>query len=366
MNILFISNLTGNLFAGPNNSVPAQITAQSKIDNVFWYNINHNRRTEWVDLHCYTLDDFPTGRLSDLPEPFNHPDIVVVEEFYCYPFSKIIYDIQKASIPYIIIPRSELTQKAQKKNRFKKIIGNILYFKAFAKKAAAIMYLSEKEQEESCKQWRNKSFIIPNGTQHRDYCKKEYMSSRINAVYIGRYEKYQKGLDLLINSIVETQELLRKVGFVLTMYGVNQGNTVQYLESEINQNGISDLISINDCVYGAEKDEVLTKADVFVLTSRFEGMPMGLIEALAYGLPAIATTGTNMAEEISQYKAGWTSDNSETGVINAIKQMIDAKEKGEFEIYSRAAYTMAMSYSWDNIAKQTHIRLESIINGNKV
>ena len=146
MNILFISNLTGNLFAGPNNSVPAQITAQSKIDNVFWYNINHNRRTEWVDLHCYTLDDFPTGRLSDLPEPFNHPDIVVVEEFYCYPFSKIIYDIQKASIPYIIIPRSELTQKAQKKNRFKKIIGNILYFKAFAKKAAAIMYLSEKER----------------------------------------------------------------------------------------------------------------------------------------------------------------------------------------------------------------------------
>ncbi len=40
MNVLYISNLTGNLFAGPNNSVPAQIKAQSKRDNVFWYNIN--------------------------------------------------------------------------------------------------------------------------------------------------------------------------------------------------------------------------------------------------------------------------------------------------------------------------------------
>ena len=30
MNVLYISNLTGNLFAGPNNSVPAQIKAQSK------------------------------------------------------------------------------------------------------------------------------------------------------------------------------------------------------------------------------------------------------------------------------------------------------------------------------------------------
>ena len=37
MNVLYISKLTGNLFAGPNNSVPAQIKAQSKIDNVFWY-----------------------------------------------------------------------------------------------------------------------------------------------------------------------------------------------------------------------------------------------------------------------------------------------------------------------------------------
>ena len=40
MNVLYISKLTGNLFAGPNNSVPAQIKAQSKIDNVFWYNLN--------------------------------------------------------------------------------------------------------------------------------------------------------------------------------------------------------------------------------------------------------------------------------------------------------------------------------------
>lgn len=45
MNILYLSNLTGNLFAGPNNSVPAQIRAQSKIDNVFWYNINKMNRS---------------------------------------------------------------------------------------------------------------------------------------------------------------------------------------------------------------------------------------------------------------------------------------------------------------------------------
>lgn len=365
MNILFISNLTGNLFAGPNNSVPAQIAAQSNIDNIFWYNINHNRREEWIDLQCKNLDDYPSGRLSDLPSPFNHPDVVAIEEFYCYPFSKIIYDIQKLNIPYIIIPRSELTQKAQQKNRVKKIIGNFLFFKSFAKRAAAIMYLSAQEQVESCEQWKNNFFIVPNGTRYRDFCIKNYRPRVINAVYIGRYEKYQKGLDILIGSIVKTKELLREAGFVLTMYGVDQENTVRYLESEICRYNITDLVIIKGCIYGSEKHEVLTKAEVFVLTSRFEGMPMGLIEALSYGLPAIVTSGTNMAEEILKQKAGWCSDNSEEGVVRAIKQMIEAKQNGELEKYSRAAYTMSMNYSWENIAEQTHTRFESIINGVK-
>ena len=100
MNVLYISNLTGNLFAGPNNSVPAQIKAQSKRDNVFWYNINDIKREEWKEINCYNLKDYPSGRLKDLPKPFNKPDIAVIEEFYCFPFCKIIKDINENNIPY--------------------------------------------------------------------------------------------------------------------------------------------------------------------------------------------------------------------------------------------------------------------------
>ena len=98
MNVLYISNLTGNLFAGPNNSVPAQIKAQSKRDNVFWYNINDIKREEWKEINCYNLKDYPSGRLKDLPKPFNKPDIAVIEEFYCFPFCKIIKDINENNI----------------------------------------------------------------------------------------------------------------------------------------------------------------------------------------------------------------------------------------------------------------------------
>ena len=164
MNILYVSKLTGNLFAGPNYSVPAQIGAQFQYDNVFWYNINNVKRQEWTEkgLDCKNLSDYPSGRLADLPSPFNRPDLAVVEELYCYPFCKIITDLQKAKIPYIIVPRSTMTVQAQHKNRLKKLVGNLLWFNKMIKKAAAIQYLTNEEQLESAK-WKVKSFVIPNG-----------------------------------------------------------------------------------------------------------------------------------------------------------------------------------------------------------
>lgn len=41
MNILYISKLDGRPWMGPTYSVPNQVKAQSKYDNVFWYNLSN-------------------------------------------------------------------------------------------------------------------------------------------------------------------------------------------------------------------------------------------------------------------------------------------------------------------------------------
>ena len=354
LNILYISKLSGNLYAGPNHSVPAQVKAQSKYDNVLWYNINNVKRPEWsVDgLDCKNLDDFPSGRLKDLPEPFNRPDMAVVEEFYCYPFCRIIEDLIKEKIPFVIVPRSEMTKQAQAKSSTKKLIGNALYFKRMAKKAAAIQYLTDQEYIDSGDKWNRDYYIISNGTDAKENIKDKYSEDSIEAVYIGRYEMYQKGLDILFEAIARIKEDLRQNHFMLKMYGVDQENTVNELKKMMAEYKIEDLIEINDSVFGEEKERVLLKSDVFVMTSRFEGMPMGMIEALSYGLPCIASKGTNLSDVIKEYDAGWVTDDSVDSVVDGLKTMI--AEKNAFDEKGRNAIALANNYTWDSLAQKSH------------
>lgn len=361
MNILYVSKLSGNLFAGPNHSVPAQIKAQTKKDSVMWYNLNHVKRNEWTQdgLYCKNMSDFPTGRLQNLPQPFNRPDLVVFEELYCYPFCKLLKAVQKNKIPYIVVPRSELTKQAQTKKAWKKKIGNFVYFRKMVKKAAAIQYLSQQEYLDSGDKWNQNRMIIPNGIDEKKIHRGEFSEGEIRAVYIGRYEKYQKGLDILLDAVAKKQKLLREANFRLQMYGVEQEGAIAMMQQQIKENGISDLISVADAIYGQEKESVLLSADVFIMTSRFEGMPMGMIEALSYGIPCLATTGTNLTDEIEQYRAGWTAETTVASVANSLETMV--LEYAEIQEKGKNAQRLAKTFAWDNIAEKSHEEYMKVI-----
>lgn len=354
MNILFISKLTGNMWAGLNHSVPAQVKSQSKIDNCFWYNMNHVKLDEWCrdGLDCHNIDDYPSGRLADLPEPFNKPDIAILESCYCYTFEKIIKDLRSLKVPYVIVPRSSLTKQAQKLRPLKKIVGNLLYYNRMINNAAAVHYLSEQEKIDSIGQWGSKCFVVPNGTHTVAKIKESFNEDRIDAVYIGRIEIFQKGLDMLVKAVDQIQDMLRDSRFHLSIYGPDREGAYDELSRMISDFRIDDLISLNSSLFGEEKENRLLEADLFIMTSRFEGMPMGLIEALSYGLPCIITTGTNMKPIICEADAGWGADDNVDSVKQSLIKMLE--ERDQFINKSKNAAKCGKSYDWDEIAKLTH------------
>ncbi len=98
----------------------------------------------------------------------------------------------------------------------------------------------------------------------------------------GRLEN-QKNFKLLIESF--TQAFASNNKAMLQIYG--EGNRKRELQDYIAEKGMTDRIMLMGRTNNIK--EVYQKADLFVLSSDFEGMPNALLEAMACGLPCIST-----------------------------------------------------------------------------
>ena len=182
----------------------------------------------------------------------------------------------------------------------------------------------------------------------------------MKCVSIGRIEPYQKGIDLLIEACVPIKQQLINHNVEIIFYGSNQEGKLNELKQMIMDNGMTDIISFHDGVFGKEKSEVLLDADIFLMTSRFEGHPTGLLEALAYGLPCLVTTGSNMRKEIENANAGWGADNTVESIRDAILKLI--ADMSSFSEKGKNAYNLALTYDWEQIAKKSHAEYERFLD----
>lgn len=367
MNILYISSLSNNVDAGLNWSVPASVNAQQKYDNVLWVDITKGAfQKHWGEVEAYhNLMEYGDKLcLSILPAPFDKPDCVVFEGFYYTEHVLLAKELKKKGIPYIIVPRSAFTRAAFSNGgflkRFKKKIAHLLIFDSFVKNAHAVQYLTEEEKKESEYKYRLNSYVLPNGI-HAPKVTKSSFSDGIKGVFIGRQDIYQKGLDLLLEAIKEIGDELRNVGFTLDIYGPPRYD-VKKVSELIEKYEISDLVINHEVgVKGEEKEKILLQSDVFFLTSRFEGHPMGLIEALSYGVPSLVTRGSNMYDEVRKYKAGWVAETLKEEIIDSLKLMM--RDRNQFLTYGKNAIELADIYKWDILALKFHE--EMLININK-
>lgn len=366
MNILYITYLFGKKWTGPNYSVPSQINAQSKYDNVFWYNINNLfKDRNNGNLKCNDIDDYPKLKISELPKPFNNPDLVIFEGLYFFSFCKIAKECRRRNIPYIIIPRSSLTEFAQKSKNIKKSIANLIFFNRFIKNADAIQYLTSKEYQDSGVKWNSRHFIIPNGIESKNTIKhfEDNPMARLKGVFIGRPDIYQKGIDILIESCAYLRKELQKNNCIIELYGPEIADNKQRIQKMIDDKGLNHIIIQKNGVFDHEKEEILKNSDFFILTSRFEGHPMGLIEALSFGVPCLVTKGTNMAHEIKEADAGWTADINSKSLTDAIKILLN--DSGSFAEKGKNALKLSKKYNWDVLAKESHQRYKELIETNK-
>lgn len=127
---------------------------------------------------------------------------------------------------------------------------------------------------------RKKAAVIPNpctlpATPH------ESAGHGTRIVAVGRLDQ-QKGFDLLLAAFQKV--VAGAYAATLTIFG--EGSARAALEEQAQTLGIADRVRLPGLT--TSPGEWIGAADIFVLSSRFEGFPNVLVEAMAAGLPAVA------------------------------------------------------------------------------
>lgn len=157
--------------------------------------------------------------------------------------------------------------------KFVRFIRNILY-KFYFK----IIVLTDKDKEYFQKSLKNVE-CIPNFIP--DISDKSSQLNNKVLISVGRLEE-QKGYDILIN--ICGKFLYKYPDWKLKIFG--EGNLKKELQDQIEKFNLESQILLMGTTDKIEEEYL--KSDIYIMSSRYEGMPMVLLEAMSYGLPVVS------------------------------------------------------------------------------
>lgn len=158
---------------------------------------------------------------------------------------------------------------------------------------------------------------------------------------IGRFTPKHKGIDLLI----EAFNLFAQSNKEWNLDIVGEGAEESTFKKQIAKYHLEDRITIHPFTNNIQ--EYYANAQIYVLSSRWEGMPLVLVEAMAHGLP-IVTSDLPVSKEIM----GDFGMYFENGNIEDLAQKLEDATHIDWQAKSKEALTIAQRFDIENIIKQ--------------
>jgi glycosyltransferase involved in cell wall biosynthesis len=153
----------------------------------------------------------------------------------------------------------------------------------------------------------------------------------------------EKGFDIFVQAASLLLEKNVEVHFVIS----GKGSVYNQLSEQISQLGLIKYFHLLG--YQENLPFIYHQYDVFVLPSRTEGFPLALIEALAAGLPCIATDVGGVCELLRDEGGIIVQSESPESLSDAMMLMLIREIRNR---YSSSATTIGQNYSFDNCASK--------------
>lgn len=204
-------------------------------------------------------------------------------------------------------------------------------------------------------------YSISNGIQP-EWLKIESKFIEGRILFVGRILPI-KGIENLIRSIC----MIKKEKKEINLHIVGPYLDLEYFEKLkklVNELNIEDSVYFMGPLFGNGLFQEYSESQIFVLPSHDESNPFVLIEAMASGIPVVATDVGGIPYLIKEGENGFlVKDNDVENLSKKIIYLIDQKDAwNEISMRNRAK---AKSYLWSNIADQTTRVYEKVIDKSK-
>jgi glycosyltransferase involved in cell wall biosynthesis len=252
--------------------------------------------------------------------------------------------------PFVFSPHSGYDPISLRRSRSRKQLYALAFERRMLDRASMLAALTEHERNQlRAFGATGRCVVIPNGvarpvgpvdaTAFRRRIRVDTTTPL--AVYVGRVDIYRKGLDLLLDGIAAAPD------WHLALIGAGERGDLPALEASIERLGIATRVTVCGPLQEPDVHRALAAARLFTLLSRWEGLPMALLEALSLGTPALVSPEVERLVGVAGAGAGWLAAPGSAGRVLRELAAIDA---ATWRRTSDAATRLSTRYDWNEVA----------------
>jgi glycosyltransferase involved in cell wall biosynthesis len=167
-----------------------------------------------------------------------------------------------------------------------------------------------------------------------------------NVLFLGDLSK-RKGVDDLIAA-----SLAARTDHQLRIIGPDVENRLEGFRQSLATETNNDRVHFLGTLESAQVTAELADADVFVLPSYAEGLPMAMLEAMAAGLPIIVTDVGAIPEVITDGQNGFIVDPGDVESLRDKLETLIVDQDLRLEIGGRGRETVRNRFGYDRVAGQ--------------
>ena len=328
--------------------------------------IDHHLRLAGVDT--VTVTRSAEGG-SSLPL-FAHEELLdkveLIHNFGTWtPFNhRIASAARRANIPCVFCPMGMLEPWSLAQKRLKKQIGLKLYQRDDINRSAAVHATSRLEAENLRAIGIDVPIaVIPHGIDFpvNQPVKQSHdpNSDEKTILFMSRIHP-KKGLLELVDACAR----MKRGNWKVIIAGPDTDGYQTVIEQAVGSAKLQDKFAFVGPVYGEQKSDLFTQADLFVLPTHSENFGLVIPEALAHGVPVITTTGAPWAE-IQEVNCGWWIPPGADPLEVALTEALSMSRATLIQMGERGRSLVEARYAWPAIIQKHIVLYKWLISGGQ-